>query len=275
MCQLLGMNSNMPTDICFSFTGFKARGGVTDQHADGWGVAFFDGPSVRILHDPQPSCSSPLADLVCAHPILATNIIAHIRKATHGDIRLENTHPFQRELWGRQWVFAHNGTLVNFAPTLDGSFHPVGTTDSEQAFCWLMQSLQQTFGATPPGREALFAWLQRCTVELAAYGVINFLFSNGDELFAHSSTRLSYLIRRPPFVDARLIDDDVSLNFGSCSQPSTHSVVIATTPLTDNEPWVCMPAGTLWCFSGGRVWRSAVTQPGPLTACSANSGQCA
>ncbi|MFM9263631.1 class II glutamine amidotransferase [Tychonema sp. BBK16] len=25
MCQLLGMNCNVPTDICFSFEGFKDR----------------------------------------------------------------------------------------------------------------------------------------------------------------------------------------------------------------------------------------------------------
>jgi predicted glutamine amidotransferase len=40
MCQLLAMNCNVPTDICFSFAGFQARGGATDVHADGWGIAF-------------------------------------------------------------------------------------------------------------------------------------------------------------------------------------------------------------------------------------------
>jgi uncharacterized protein (DUF486 family) len=42
MCQLLGMNCNVPTDICFSFSGFQARGGATDVHSDGWGIAFFE-----------------------------------------------------------------------------------------------------------------------------------------------------------------------------------------------------------------------------------------
>jgi len=32
MCQLLGMNCNTPTDICFSFEGFHTRGGLTDVH---------------------------------------------------------------------------------------------------------------------------------------------------------------------------------------------------------------------------------------------------
>ncbi|SPX42437.1 amidotransfease [Haemophilus influenzae] len=41
MCQLLGMNCNTPTDIVFSFEGFRRRAGLTDCHSDGFGVAFF------------------------------------------------------------------------------------------------------------------------------------------------------------------------------------------------------------------------------------------
>ncbi len=43
MCQLLGLNCNHPTDVTFSFSGFAMRGGITDQHQDGWGIAFFEG----------------------------------------------------------------------------------------------------------------------------------------------------------------------------------------------------------------------------------------
>ena len=142
MCQLLGMNCNVPTDICFSFSGFQARGGATDVHTDGWGVAFFEGKGARLFLDPQPSSSSPVAELVRSYAIRSKNVIAHIRKATQGAIGLENTHPFMRELWGRYWIFAHNGNLIDFLPELDGSVLPVGLTDSERAFCWLLQSLR-------------------------------------------------------------------------------------------------------------------------------------
>ena len=106
MCQLLGMNCNIPTDICFSFTGFRARGGATDVHRDGWGIAFFEGRGVRVFLDPQPSAESPVAELVRSYPIRSLNVIAHIRKATQGSVALENTHPFMRELWGHYWIFA-------------------------------------------------------------------------------------------------------------------------------------------------------------------------
>lgn len=52
MCQLLGMNSNTPTDITFSFRGFAQRGGNTADHADGWGIAFFEDRGLRHFVDP-------------------------------------------------------------------------------------------------------------------------------------------------------------------------------------------------------------------------------
>src|SRR3954471_22265575 len=75
MCQLLGMNCNIPTDICFSFTGFRARGGATDVHRDAWGIAFFEGRGVRVFLDPQPSAESPVAELVRSYPIRSLNVL--------------------------------------------------------------------------------------------------------------------------------------------------------------------------------------------------------
>ena len=54
--------------------------------------------------------------MVRHYPIKSDNVIAHIRKATQGRVALENCHPFVRELWGRYWVFAHNGDLQDYAP---------------------------------------------------------------------------------------------------------------------------------------------------------------
>ena len=153
MCQLLGMNCNTPTDVTFSFAGFAQRGGRTDHHADGWGIAFFEGAGVRQFVDVEPAADSGLARFVRGYPIKSRHVISHIRKATVGEVRLENCHPFVRELWGRYWVFAHNGDLKDYAPPLHGHFHPVGTTDSEQAFCWLMQELAKSHASLPPVEE--------------------------------------------------------------------------------------------------------------------------
>ena len=251
MCQLLGMNCNVPTDICFSFTGFQARGGLTDHHRDGWGIAFFEGPGVRVFLDPQPSVASPVAELVRNYPIRSLNVIAHIRKATQGDIRLENTHPFQRELWGRYWIFAHNGNLVDYAPCLDGRFVPVGTTDSERAFCHVLQTLAECFPDEPPDAAALHAVLRRIATKIGRHGEFNFLLSNGERLFAHCATRLAYIVRQAPFATAHLADQDVSVDFRELTTPADRVAVIATLPLTDNECWTVVKPGNLLAFRHG------------------------
>ena len=252
MCQLLGMNCNVPTDICFSFTGFQQRGGGTDHHADGWGIAFFEGRGCRVFLDPEPAVQSPVAQLVRSYPIRSMNVIAHIRKATHGRVALENTHPFMRELWGRYWIFAHNGSLEDFDPPLDGMCLPVGGTDSERAFCHLMQTLRARFGDHAPDVAALFAVVRDWAAEVAKHGTFNFLLSNGDCLFAHASTDLAYVERQAPFATAHLVDEDVAVDFSEVTTPDDRVAVIATLPLTDNERWTPLARGELALFEHGK-----------------------
>jgi len=251
MCELLGMNCNVPTDICFSFTGFRARGGATDVHRDGWGIAFFEGRGVRVFLDPQPSCESPVAELVRHYPIRSLNVIAHIRKATQGPVGLENTHPFMRELWGRYWIFAHNGNLNDYAPELDGSVLPVGQTDSELAFCHLLQTLRRRFPRGAPERIALRGALEDFAAQVRPYGSFNFLLSNGDCLFAHRSTELHYIVRQAPFAVAHLKDQDVAVDFNEVTSPDDRVVLIATLPLTDNEHWTPLPVDRVALFADG------------------------
>ncbi len=251
MCQLLGMNCNVPTDIVFSFTGFATRGGRTDHHADGWGIAFFEGAGVRHFVDYESAVDSPIAELIKRYPIKSKNVIAHIRKATQGRVALENCHPFVRELWGRYWVFAHNGDLKEFAPELNGAFRRVGDTDSELAFCYLLQELRRRFGDTPPELPALTAALRELTAEIARHGPFNMMLSNGNALFAHCSTNLYYIVRQYPFAVAQLSDQDVTVDFSEVTTPSDRVAVIVTQPLTTNEIWTQFAAGELKVFVEG------------------------
>lgn len=215
--------------------------------------------------DPKASVQSPIAELVKFYPIHSKNVIAHIRKATEGSVGLENTHPFRRELWGQYWVFAHNGTLKDYTPTLDGNFLPVGETDSERAFCWILQELRKRFGAKRPNGDLFFSALQELTLEITEFGPFNFLFSNGEKMFAHSSTQLSYLVRQAPFSEAHLKDQDVAIDFKDVTLPSDRVAIIATQPLTDNETWISMDPGTLWWFEDGSLVQVGKTKaPNPL-----------
>ena len=248
MCQLLGLNANTPTDVMFSFTGFATR---AEEHKDGFGIAFFEGAGVRLFVDAQSARTSPVAEMVRRLPIHSQNIVAHIRKATQGRVALENTHPFVRELWGRYWVFAHNGDLKGFAPRLHGAFHPVGETDSEHAFCWLMQELAKAHADLPSITE-LTATLRELAPVAAKHGTFNFMLSNGQALWAHCSTHLHHLVRQHPFAQASLQDDDVTVDFARHTTERDRVAVIVTEPLTRDEAWLRFAPGELRVFEGGQ-----------------------
>lgn len=251
MCQLLGMNCNVPTDVTFSFTGFAQRGGNTDHHSDGWGIAFFEDKGLRHFVDHQAAVDSPVAELIRRYPIKSKNVIAHIRKATQGVVSLQNCHPFVRELWGRYWVFAHNGDLKDFRPRLHSHFRPVGDTDSEHAFCWIMQELAKSHASVPSVPE-LTLTLKELAARIAPHGTFNFLLSNGQALWAHASTNLHYIERRHPFGAAQLSDEDLQLDFSKETGEHDQVAVIVTSPLTTNETWTAFGKGELLVFEQGQ-----------------------
>ncbi len=278
MCQLLGLNANHPTDIVFSFTGFRQRGGATDDHKDGFGIAFFEQNetsaghnkfSLRSFYDDKPSAVSPLADFISAHPVKSLNTICHIRKASDGGTGLINNHPFVRELWGEQWVFAHNEQMAsNFLdqlPKVKTFYQPIGMTDSEQAFCYLLNRLRQEYDQKPTER-MLYKALRKICDELGHLGIFNALLSNGEWQLVYANTLMFYIMRHAPFHKATLMDKDVSLDFSQVNQAEDNIVVIATTPLTGDETWQQMAVGECLVFKAGKIaYQSLPENPVCLT----------
>ncbi len=257
MCQLFALSCNVPSAVTFSFTGLSARGGHTGEHADGYGLAFHDDKVCRHFIDEGRASDSALADFLRRHPIRARMVLAHIRKATQGTVQLANCHPFVREWQGRHWSFCHNGDLKGFDPRLTGSYLPVGDTDSERAFCWMLQELRKRFrGNRAPGWQQLAPVIAELAERIAVHGRFNFLLSDGEALYAHASTSLHWLQREHPFGTAHLVDHDLALDLSVANGPDDRMILLATEPLTRNEAWVPFAAGESRVFVAGEpVWR--------------------
>jgi len=145
MCELFALSSRLPTTVDFSLEAFSRHGGLTGPHKDGWGIAYFDGLDVRLIRDTSAAADSGWVTFLGRQPLHSTTVISHIRRATMGETQLANTQPSVRELGGRMHVFAHNGHLEGIwdVPTLRPGFHrPIGSTDSEYAFCALLAWLE-------------------------------------------------------------------------------------------------------------------------------------
>ena len=254
MCELLGMSANVPTDICFSFSGLLERGGRTGPHKDGWGISFYEGKGSRSFKDILPSCESEVADLVRSYPIKSKSVISQIRQANRGGIKLENTHPFSRPLWGRNWTYAHNGQLSDYKQVLvvDEQL-PIGNTDSELAFCWLLEKLAQKFPKKPANMASAFHFVAKQVNQLRGLGVFNMLLTDGVYVLAFCTNHLTWITRKAPFGKATLIDSDWIIDFQQETTPNDIVTVIATRPLTNDEDWNIMQPGQFALFKYGEL----------------------
>ncbi len=253
MCELLGMECNVPTDIVFSFSGLALRGGAKGPHADGWGLALYDGRAARTFLEPHAAASSRLAGYVRANPIKTLLAIAHVRKRTRGRVCLANTHPFVRELWGRTFTFAHNGTVKGVRSQSTGRFTPIGDTDSEHAFCVLLEALRRRWSTYPKRPSELWRAVAEIGGRLGRRGTFNFLLGDGTHLYARCATKLCYVIRKAPFTQATLADDDLTVDFARVTNPADRVAIVATAPLTRDEHWTIGAPGSLWVFRGGAL----------------------
>ncbi|WP_435979426.1 class II glutamine amidotransferase [Psychrobacter sp. DM4] len=262
MCQLLAMNSKNPADIRFSFTGFRLRGGVTDDHTDGFGIAYFEPTGLRHYCDDRSAMDSPLAELVSQTRIKASNTIVHIRQSD--DSLLSNAHPFVREIWGEPWVFSHNGKMtiqeaMDDDPIRQGTsryYCPIGDTDSEFAFCYMLNQLKERFEHKPDD-ETLYAFLTEQCRFLAGYGLFNCLLSNGEWMLSYATTLLFHVTRQAPFASATLVDTDVNneatMDFAQINSDDDVMTVIVTTPLTRDENWQQLAVNECVIFRDGSI----------------------
>jgi len=248
------MECNVPTDIVFSFTGFALRGGKTGPHADGWGLALYERRFARSFLEPTPACTSAMAEYIRKNPIKTLLAVAHVRRKTRGQASLENTHPFKRTLWGRHWVFAHNGTLPRVKSRRLRVEEPIGDTDSEHAFCWMLERLRTAFpGGYPKNVRRLWRAVAALGGELGDEGKFNFLLADGRHLYARCGTKLCYIIRKSPFGRATLRDAELAVDFSAVTTAKDRVAVVATEPLTRDEVWQQGTPGMMWVFDGGEL----------------------
>ncbi len=252
MCELLAMSARNPTSIQASLGELARHGGGTGPHRDGWGVAYMERGDAFLVREPEPAHGSDLLGFLQARDPRSDLVVAHVRRATQGDRMLRNTQPFQRELGGRTHIFAHNGMLPGIES--DGRFRarwarPVGDTDSEHAFCALLDRLRPLWDERVPTLEERFDAVAEFAKDLRTRGPANFLYSDGEVIFAHGHRRKS---------DSGAIEPPgLHVLCRRCIEASEQEVVlVASVPLT-TERWRPLAEGELVVIREGRIVASS------------------
>jgi glutamine amidotransferase len=152
--------------------------------------------------------------------------MVHVRRATLGGLKQENTHPFDHSCY----TYCHNGTILEPGKLRDLADRPPrGETDSELFFNALMTMLDpdDVVGSL---RRTVDAVCERCR-----FSALNFLFCDGSRLYAYrlGLYELYWLVRN---LD---LDADTRTHYHiHLERPhGEHVALAASERLTENEPW--------------------------------------
>ena len=252
MCELMGMSFEGPVSADFSIREFAHRG---EENADGWGLGWYPDRSLAIVKEPVKWGESRYAGFLEEYPALRSRLyIAHVRHKTVGDAPTRSdTHPFAREHDGREYCFAHNGTLDGFEALPLGRFRPLGVTDSEHTFCHLLAEVAGR-GGLLDGEDA-WRWLHERLSALNRMGKLNCLISDGDRLFVYHDTGgwkgLSFrLVRLRGGQPRHLGDDELAVDLDGSAV--NRGIIVATRPLSPSG-WHPIRTGELIVLEGGSV----------------------
>lgn len=265
MCELFAFSGEHPASLRYLMREFAAHSGPA-RNAEGWGVAHYIDGDVRLMKDPGVARDSACLNFIEQQPIRSALVLSHIRHATQGVAAVRNCQPFVRELGGAMHVFAHNGNVDREAlARLDvpDGFRPVGETDSELAFCVLLERLRPLWrgAAGVPALERRRGIVAAFAQQLRAFGPANFIYADGDALFAHGHVRTQADgdIRPPGLhVLCRSCDgegpsfDAQGLRIGP-SRDGGAQALVASVPLTADAAWRPLAVGELLVLRAGRT----------------------
>jgi predicted glutamine amidotransferase len=164
----------------------------------GWGLGFYQGGEVLIRR--RPIDERPEVDVAAlVSDVRADVLLGHVRQATVGVLRTENTHPFRY----RQWLFAQTGTVSEFELVRERLIESVpeflrggirGETDAEVVFHVFLSFLHDAgllgegLVEAPLVRNAIrssLAVVDGMTAELGAGSAkLNIMISNGELVVA-------------------------------------------------------------------------------------------
>jgi predicted glutamine amidotransferase len=234
----------------------KALNVVAKGSTLGWGIGFYQAGEVLLRR--RPIDERPEIDVAgFAKDLRADVLIGHVRAATVGNLRTENTHPFRY----RQWLFAHTGTVDGHGTLRERVSESLpeflrrnlrGDTDSELLFHLFLSFLHDagTLGVGPVDPSATRAAI-RSTLSLierlraeqgtADHGM-NMLVTDGEHMVAvHHSATMGYRVIKGRADLERLLGDDTLRRIRIPDMASCHFCLIASD--FDEEPrgWTMVP----------------------------------
>jgi len=259
MCRLFGFRSVIASQVHRSLlVADNALGAQSNAHPDGWGVAYYHEGAPHLTRSPTTALGDQLFHRLSG-VVSSQTVIAHVRKATQGELSVLNCHPFQ---YGR-WVFAHNGDIPNFPEyrerllqhvSADQRRFILGDTDSEIVFHLILSRMAQdgplnqrrsVAEVTAAVRDTLAFVRELCDgADESARCLLTVMLTDGDTLVAaHGGKELFVSTHK-----TRCADRDICPSLSRECEAPTHEgrvnhCIISSEPLLGENVWAPLQPG--------------------------------
>ena len=187
MCELFGVTANRRVKINDLLRKFFEH---SVEHRNGWGLAFLDDNSVSIEKEPVRASDSLYLRNRLTGRIETARFMAHIRRATVGEVSFNNTHPFsKKDESGRTWVLVHNGTIFDSPIISAYQYEQEGSTDSERILLYIVDQMNKHYISELNGFDAneRIQLIEKIIKRLAPGNKLNIMLYDGDYFYVHKN----------------------------------------------------------------------------------------
>lgn len=229
MCELFGISSANKIKCNEMLEEFFSHG---VDNPDGWGLAILYSNTVSLEKEPASSITSSYLKNRLTEDIVASNLFAHIRKASVGNLSYKNSHPFTlRDSFEHLWTLAHNGTIFESAELSPFTKQQKGDTDSERILYYLVDRInakqKETQRELSP--EERFAVADEVVHAITPKNKVNLLIYDGDLFYVHTNLKDTLY---------------------QCQKDKT--LFVATKPLSQDH-WEKVPMNVLSAYRNGEL----------------------
>ena len=232
MCELFcfsGSSATANTDLTPYLKEFFSH---CPRHPNGWGLADFSVCPAVMYKESLRAGDSELLSALLRRGVSSSSLFAHIRCATEGSVRRENSHPFRgADATGRTWTLIHNGTIFDGLELIKYRAVQKGDTDSERILLYLLDRINCEINRL--GRD--LTPLERCGVvdamvrRLSYRNKLNLMIHDGARMYVHYNMK----------------------NTLYCAEDQ-NGICVATTPLGE-EDWRPLPLTVLSVYERGKL----------------------
>ena len=185
MCEIFGITADRKVHANELLREFFSH---SCEHRDGWGLAVFDAGYPEVEKEPVTAEKSAYLMARLEESIDAAHMAAHIRRATSGVQKYDNTHPFvKRDSSGRMWTLVHNGHIFEGPMLRKYLSEQRGSTDSERILCYIVDEIDRLSAADTAGEDARIVLVDQLCRELSPENKLNFILFDGELMYVHTN----------------------------------------------------------------------------------------